>query len=90
MRIVTIAFDITGATGAHVRFTLSGTLVRLLGGGAVFGHDTATGTPVTAVVASQPDQNCASGPVSSLHAVLFRALGVGVPAGVLRGDAAAG
>jgi hypothetical protein len=86
-KIVTISFDITGATGRHVHFQLSGTLMRLFPAGVVFGHDNATGVPVTAVVMSQTDQSCASGPVSSAHATLFRALGVGVPPGIIRGDA---
>ena len=85
LKVSTIAFDLTDATGHHVHFDLTGTVLRLGPPGVVFGHDKVTGVPVTAEVTSQTDQSC-SGPVSSVHASLVRALGVGLPPGVFPGD----
>ena len=85
LKVQRISFDIVHAAGGDVRFTLTGTVLRLLPAGVVFGHDIATGAPVTAALTSQTDQSC-SGPVSSVHATLLRTLGVGPPPGVVAGD----
>jgi hypothetical protein len=85
LKVSTIAFDLTNATAHHVHFDLTGTVLRLGPPGVVFGHDKVTGVPVTAEVTSQTDQSC-SGAVSSVHASLVRALGVGLPPGVFPGD----